>query len=112
MTEERRATTFRLSTATLEWLKVESLRARTSMTAFVEEMINNQRRGGLGQGIGGDVPCPVCGVPSYYARVSDRFVHEDGSANRDCWLAILRGDRPGDDRTPTELERAMRKART
>ncbi|MEU0783281.1 hypothetical protein ABZ341_17120 [Streptomyces sp. NPDC006173] len=35
--------------------------------------------------------CPQCRAPSYYARELDRYIHEDGSANHACWLAINRG---------------------
>lgn len=37
-------------------------------------------------------PCPVCGKPSGYACRLDRYTHFDGSANLDCWIAILRGE--------------------
>jgi hypothetical protein len=37
-------------------------------------------------------PCPVCGIESIYARSLDRFVHDDGSANRRCWAAIMAGE--------------------
>lgn len=38
------------------------------------------------------VPCPNCGTRSVYVRSLDRYVHEDGSENRTCWLAISRGE--------------------
>jgi hypothetical protein len=37
------------------------------------------------------VPCPACKAPSVYVRSLDRYVHEDGSDNRACWLSISRG---------------------
>lgn len=36
--------------------------------------------------------CPVCSAPSVYVRALDRFMHIDGTENRSCWLAILRGE--------------------
>lgn len=38
--------------------------------------------------------CPDCGKASAYVWHQDRFFHIDGTANRHCWLAILRGDTP------------------
>lgn len=38
------------------------------------------------------VPCPACHARSVYVRSLDRYVHEDGSDNRPCWLAISRGE--------------------
>lgn len=38
------------------------------------------------------VPCPACRAPSVRVRSLDRYVHENGSDNRPCWLAISRGE--------------------
>lgn len=35
--------------------------------------------------------CPNCGEQAFYARAADRYVHADGSSNRECWLALSRG---------------------
>lgn len=35
--------------------------------------------------------CPTCQQPASYARELDRYVHDDGSDNRRCWLAVARG---------------------
>ena len=40
--------------------------------------------------------CPACGKESILVRRFDRYFHEDGSNNRDCWRALLRGERPFD----------------
>ena len=43
MSEERRATTVRLRVSTLEWLKVEALRRRSSVTKLIEDMVTGVR---------------------------------------------------------------------
>lgn len=40
-----------------------------------------------------DAKCPACGVESLYAREQDRYIHADGSNNRDCWAQISQGGR-------------------
>jgi hypothetical protein len=35
-----------------------------------------------------DGVCPACGRESVYVRDLDRFLHLDGSGNRECWCAI------------------------
>jgi len=98
----------RLRVSILEWLKVEALRRRTSMAEVLESAAQRWRDGyGRGSGVH-PIACPVCGADAYYCREPDRFVHANGSANAACWREILSGKVPGDDRTPTELERAMR----
>jgi hypothetical protein len=42
--------------------------------------------------IGTYVLCPVCGGQSVLLRDLDRYLHTDGSNNRDCWAAIHRGE--------------------
>lgn len=37
--------------------------------------------------------CPICGRDSILVRRFDRYFHEDGSNNRNCWRALLRGER-------------------
>lgn len=32
--------------------------------------------------------CPVCGRKSFLFRYLDRYFHDDGSDNRECWLNI------------------------
>lgn len=34
--------------------------------------------------------CPACGQPSIYTWALDRFVHIDGTDNRDCWYRLIR----------------------
>lgn len=34
--------------------------------------------------------CPVCGESALYATDLDRYVHIDGSSNRDCWVELAR----------------------
>lgn len=41
---------------------------------------------------GKDGPCPACGADSRYVRADDLLYHRDGSANRACWLRIIRGE--------------------
>lgn len=93
MTDLRRATTFRLDIGALEWLKLEGLRRRTPMGTVVQELID-ARRGALGMG-GTDHPtgevCPACRSASFYHRGMDRYVHTDGSDNRDCWRRLTEG---------------------
>jgi len=43
MDEERRPTSLRLRLSTLEWLKIEALRRRMSVTEFVEQMIVREK---------------------------------------------------------------------
>lgn len=38
------------------------------------------------------LPCPACGVESFYRRTMDRFYHLDGSDNLDCWVSCTRGE--------------------
>lgn len=35
--------------------------------------------------------CPACGKPSKYDRKQDRYLHDDGSNNRPCWVHISSG---------------------
>lgn len=37
-------------------------------------------------------PCPACSSPSIYSTTEDRYFHADGTSNRTCWAAILRGE--------------------
>lgn len=37
-------------------------------------------------------PCPACFAPSTYVRSFDRFLHNDGSGNKACWVRIVRGE--------------------
>lgn len=37
-------------------------------------------------------PCRACGRQSVLVLSQDRFYHEDGSANVECWRTLLRGD--------------------
>ena len=46
------------------------------------------------------VPCPACKADSVYVRSLDRYVHEDGSNNRPCWLACSRGETSSGPRAP------------
>lgn len=39
----------------------------------------------------GDGKCPHCGHPSFYVRAADRYFHDDGSSNLDCWRQVTRG---------------------
>lgn len=90
------------------WLKREAAGRRLRMQDLLELMVRRER-GDLGRGrLTGRLDCPACGVDAYYCREADRFVHADGSENRECWLAVITGRVSGDERTPTELERAMR----
>lgn len=45
-------------------------------------------------------PCPACGRASLFVRQIDRYVHEDGTGNDQCWLSILRGGRKTKPRKP------------
>lgn len=36
--------------------------------------------------------CPICGTPSIYHELLDRYFHLDGSNNQPCWAAINRGE--------------------
>lgn len=40
----------------------------------------------------GIVPCPVCGKDSFYRRSMDRYYHEWGEDNLECWVALSRGE--------------------
>jgi predicted ATP-dependent serine protease len=42
----------------------------------------------------GEGPCPHCASWSIYLRDEDRYLHVDGTPNRECWAAISRGDKP------------------
>ncbi|QJS13219.1 hypothetical protein HKX69_30035 [Streptomyces argyrophyllae] len=46
----------------------------------------------INPGLPATVPCPVCKADVVYVRCLDRYVHEDGSDNRKCWLAVSRGE--------------------
>lgn len=35
--------------------------------------------------------CPACSLPSTYVQSLDRYMHDDGSDNRPCWLTVSRG---------------------
>lgn len=37
-------------------------------------------------------PCPVCSAPATFVASLDRFVHSDGSSNRDCWWVATLGE--------------------
>lgn len=53
-------------------------------------------------GIPKRVPCPACKAVSIYVRSLDRYVHEDGTDNRTCWLTISRGEtNPATNTQPT-----------
>ena len=39
-----------------------------------------------------DGVCPCCGGESIYSRDLDRYLHLDGTGNRECWVAISRGE--------------------
>jgi len=43
MEEERRSTSVRLKVSTLEWLKIEALRRRTSMADVLERCVDAER---------------------------------------------------------------------
>jgi hypothetical protein len=36
--------------------------------------------------------CPACGKPSRLVALDDRYFHLDGTDNRACWRAIVRGE--------------------
>lgn len=40
---------------------------------------------------GSTLPCPACEGAAHYVPEMDRYVHEGGSDNRSCWLAVTRG---------------------
>jgi len=43
------------------------------------------------------VPCPVCGLNSFYRYTMDRYYHVLGKDNRECWIAISNGSFKNDD---------------
>jgi hypothetical protein len=37
------------------------------------------------------ITCPVCDRPAVYDAGEDRYFHRDGTSNRRCWFALLKG---------------------
>lgn len=74
------------------------LRAMESYAIANEHpMYNIQGKYGSGNGRNDwdQMPCPVCGIMSFYRNQADRWFHLDGSSNRYCWAEISSGRHNG-----------------
>lgn len=56
----------------------------------------NHNQGNLTFNLAFDLtPCPACDKESFYRLDQDRYYHNDGTENHECWCALMRGEGGG-----------------